>query len=183
MAWNESHKKTSRAKILAVAADLFTRRGFSGVGIDEIMQTAGLTRGAFYAHFESKVELFEEAMVNASKATAELLSQGNPFVENIIENYLSEMHLESAEVRCPLSSLVSDAAHQDERIKKTYTKIFKGLSAHIAKTTGESAPDTALLQAVLMVGGMAVARSLTDKVLAKQILEICRNHARDLTIA
>lgn len=53
MAWKESHKLESRQRILAAAAELFTRKGFNQVGIDEVMLAAGMTRGAFYAHFNS----------------------------------------------------------------------------------------------------------------------------------
>lgn len=177
MAWKESHKQSSREKILEAAADLFTRRGYSGVGIDEIMQAAGFTRGAFYAHFESKAQLFEEAMIASSKAAAKLLMQGENSIESVIANYLSEAHLTSAHVRCPLSSLVSDVGHEDERLKNTYTRLFKGMTNHLADSTDPAARDRALLQVVLMVGGMSIARSLNDAEWSKSILKLCKDTA------
>jgi TetR/AcrR family transcriptional repressor of nem operon len=68
MAWKESHKQESRERIVNAAAELFTRKGFNQVGIDEVMMQAGMTRGAFYAHFNSKIDLYEEAIITAGKA-------------------------------------------------------------------------------------------------------------------
>lgn len=40
MAWKESHKQHSRQRILSAAAELFTRKRFDQVGIDDVMQAA-----------------------------------------------------------------------------------------------------------------------------------------------
>ena len=52
----------TRAEILEHAARLFRLRGYAGTNIDDIMLAAGLTRGAFYAHFKSKDDLFAEVI-------------------------------------------------------------------------------------------------------------------------
>ena len=52
-------------KILKEAAKLFRERGFDGAGVAEIMTAAGLTHGAFYAHFPSKQALEAEAVERA----------------------------------------------------------------------------------------------------------------------
>ena len=48
----------TRAALIAAGRDLFTERGFAGAGREEIVERAGLTRGALYHHFASKEELF-----------------------------------------------------------------------------------------------------------------------------
>ena len=50
------------AEIFQHAGRLFRLRGYAGTSIDDIMLAAGLTRGAFYAHFESKEDLFAEVI-------------------------------------------------------------------------------------------------------------------------
>jgi AcrR family transcriptional regulator len=44
---------------MAAARPLFAKRGYAGVGTEEIVRAAGLTRGALYHHFGGKRELFE----------------------------------------------------------------------------------------------------------------------------
>ena len=48
---------TTREKLLDVAADLFYTQGFQSVGIDQIYGQVGITKTAFYKHFESKDDL------------------------------------------------------------------------------------------------------------------------------
>ena len=44
-------------RIVREASRLFRERGFENVSVGEVMKAAGLTHGAFYAHFGSKEEL------------------------------------------------------------------------------------------------------------------------------
>jgi AcrR family transcriptional regulator len=48
----------TRAALIAAGRTLFTEHGFAGAGREEIVERAGLTRGALYHHFASKEELF-----------------------------------------------------------------------------------------------------------------------------
>jgi AcrR family transcriptional regulator len=48
----------TRASLLRSASKLFCKRGLEGTSIDEITDAAGYTKGAFYANFKSKEELF-----------------------------------------------------------------------------------------------------------------------------
>lgn len=48
----------TRAALLAAGTKLFARRGYHATTIDEIARLAGFTRGAFYANFGDKGDLF-----------------------------------------------------------------------------------------------------------------------------
>jgi TetR/AcrR family transcriptional repressor of nem operon len=48
----------TRQHIIKKAAKLFARKGFYGTSISDLAQATGLTKGAFYHHFENKEALF-----------------------------------------------------------------------------------------------------------------------------
>jgi AcrR family transcriptional regulator len=50
--------EATRATIMRAARELFTERGYGGVGTEEIVRRAKLTRGALYHHFTDKKDLF-----------------------------------------------------------------------------------------------------------------------------
>jgi AcrR family transcriptional regulator len=50
--------EATKKKLLRAAERVFTRRGFEAASIEDIAAEAGYTRGAFYAHFETKEDLF-----------------------------------------------------------------------------------------------------------------------------
>jgi AcrR family transcriptional regulator len=51
-------KAETRRLLLEAAEEVFRRRGLSGSSVEEITETAGFTRGAFYSNFESKEQVF-----------------------------------------------------------------------------------------------------------------------------
>lgn len=69
--------EATRAKLVRAARELFAERGYAGVGTEEVVRRAGVTRGALYHHFEDKRALFravyeqtEEELVAAVAAAA-----------------------------------------------------------------------------------------------------------------
>ncbi|WP_078327334.1 TetR/AcrR family transcriptional regulator [Mycobacteroides salmoniphilum] len=51
-------REYTRARLMEAALDVFADRGFHGASIENICETAGFTRGAFYSNFAGKDELF-----------------------------------------------------------------------------------------------------------------------------
>ncbi|HVF74889.1 MAG TPA: helix-turn-helix domain-containing protein [Acidimicrobiales bacterium] len=66
---DKGHKRTqaersasTRAALLAAGRELFTERGFAGAAREEIVERAGVTRGALYHHFTNKEDLFRAVL-------------------------------------------------------------------------------------------------------------------------
>src|SRR3954454_1548005 len=54
----ESEAQATRDALIRGALELFTKRGYAGVGTEEIVARAKVTRGALYHHFTDKRDLF-----------------------------------------------------------------------------------------------------------------------------
>lgn len=73
----------TRAALLRSASRLFVERGLEGTSIEQIARDAGYTKGAFYANFASKEELFltmldEKFAVELERLEARLSGEGDP---------------------------------------------------------------------------------------------------------
>ena len=62
-----AHVRDTRQALLAAARDLFATRGFQATRTEEIVQRAGLTRGALYHHFRDKEDLFRAVYEEVSE--------------------------------------------------------------------------------------------------------------------
>jgi TetR/AcrR family transcriptional repressor of nem operon len=65
MRYEKGHKDATRKHILDVASRRFRKDGIAASGLARIMKDAGLTNGAFYAHFSSKAALAEEVLITS----------------------------------------------------------------------------------------------------------------------
>lgn len=68
----KAQSEVTAARVLGAARRLFTDHGYAGVGLEDVAARAGVTRGAVYHHFGSKLGLFEAvlAAVQGSVAAA-----------------------------------------------------------------------------------------------------------------
>lgn len=54
----QERSEETRARILEASIKLFSNRGYNAASVDDICAEAGVSKGAFYHHFESKQALF-----------------------------------------------------------------------------------------------------------------------------
>lgn len=67
----------TRQRIYKTAIDLFARKGYENVSVDEICRRLGMTKGAFYAHFRSKDQIILEEFMNMDRYYA-VVAEGLP---------------------------------------------------------------------------------------------------------
>ena len=101
---------------------MFVLNGFDQVSIDDVMKDAGLTRGAFYAHFKNKSALYEAAIDHARHETYKSVISSSTEPREQLNRYMSKEHVAGDELHCPLAFLVSDIQQRDDALKRAYTK-------------------------------------------------------------
>lgn len=181
----KGQKERSRTRILDVAAMLFSRFGYDATGIDTIMAEAGLTRGAFYAHFPSKAALLAEVIATRNTMTRRLRErpgddalQLHAQAKAILQDLLVPVGAERVDPESGFSSLAGDVARAPEAVRQAFagqidvfwTEIFRGR---------DNPPDavetaTALRLLSLAVGALALARATDNDELSHALLASAR---------
>src|SRR5579872_2155600 len=106
MRYSPEHKAKNHEKILSLAARSFREHGGDTSGIGTVMKKAGLTKGGFYRHFESKDDLFVKAVARAFDEMGEGMLEAarsapaGQALRAIVERYLSAGHANSPGVGC-----------------------------------------------------------------------------------
>ncbi|HEX3501354.1 MAG TPA: helix-turn-helix domain-containing protein, partial [Stellaceae bacterium] len=114
----------NRERIVAAASRLFREKGFDGVGLDAIMQRAGLTHGGFYRHFGSKDELAAEA-VSRGLAVAAARQDAYPSLADLVAGYLSPAHRDNCGGGCVVAALGPDIARQGPAVRRRLTAYIR----------------------------------------------------------
>lgn len=168
-------------KILDEAARQFRQRGFGGVGVAEIMKAAGLTHGAFYAHFPSKEALAVEALSRAfEKSDARLdasMAGAKDAKRAYLEQYLSTAHRDRTGDGCAYAALGPEAA-RDPAMRAPFTAQIKKAVAGMAKRfiwkPGAAKRQNAIHLLSASVGALILARAVDDPDLSEEILAAAR---------
>lgn len=181
MPYPKEHKPRSSLRILDSAYRLFAWNGFDAVTIDDIMADAGMTRGAFYAHFSSKSDLYRAALVHGSANSR--IAQCTPtrvskksWLKNLLKGYLHKGHIHGNNAPCPLAFLATDVAVREPEVRKAYTRSFKGMNKIIAeytRTYSTCSDHQILALTAMMIGGVAIARALDDNALIDDLMKSC----------
>ncbi|MHA5053896.1 TetR/AcrR family transcriptional regulator [Streptomyces sp. SD15] len=177
--YGKEHKSETRRRIIETAGRRFKQDGIDGSGVSTLMKDAGLTNGAFYAHFASKDDLVTVAIADQLKVQAESVvaraAPGRAGLEQIVRRYLSPQHRDSLGDGCPNAALLDEIGRCTDTTRQAYTDsvliLIEGLAARMAPEAPSSARVKALSLLGLMAGTLQLARALTDSQLAKELLE------------
>ena len=177
MPQSATRKARTRAEIFDHAARLFRLRGYGGTNIDDIMLAAGLTRGAFYAHFKSKDDLFAEVIRAGHGLLARTRAAGP---EAAIDAYLAKDDLAANALACTLAALPSDVARAPLPARLAYANALHGLIGELARNRPRKLDADATAAAILAVGAVSLARASGDTRLSDWLLRCARRAALPL---
>jgi TetR/AcrR family transcriptional repressor of nem operon len=176
--YGKDHKQATRQRIIETAGRRFKRDGIDGSGIATLMADAGLTNGAFYAHFTSKEDLVATAVVDQLREQRASFSAQIPDragVEQFVREYLSVAHRDNPQDGCPSAALLEEIGRCPDATKGAYTDgllaVIDDIAAHIAPHDPPSARVKTLSVFAMMVGTLQLSRALADPQLADEVLE------------
>ena len=179
-------KEESHERILSAAARAIRRSGYDGTGVADIMKEAGLTHGAFYAHFESREAMLAEAANRACAESAAVAADvvasapSEQALVSLLRTYLSREHLEQVEMGCPLVALGSETPRQAPEVRRATTRHIKEMIDRVARQSPDwgqpGAHDRALVTVATMVGTLLLARAVDEPALSDGLREAALKH-------
>jgi TetR/AcrR family transcriptional repressor of nem operon len=182
MRYPSDHKAGSRQKIIQAAAAQFRQGGIDSVGVVPLMKAAGLTHGAFYAHFKSKDALVEAVLEEGLEENFEQMTEvaRTGGLAALVDLYLSPLHRDNPQAGCPAATLAAELARHATGSRKAFTcsldrtlRLIEGLLPRPDRDTAQAIFST-------MVGSLVLARSVNDRKLSENFLASGRAAALSL---
>jgi TetR/AcrR family transcriptional repressor of nem operon len=155
-------------RIVKEASRLFRERGFENVSVGEVMKAAGLTHGAFYAHFRSKEELQAAAVAYGQRVSLGRL-QRTKKRGMFDDRYLSPWHRDNPGDGCTMAALGPEVARSVPELKAVFEQ---GLEDMLSARGGDR--KEAIFRAAAMIGGVVLARAVEDPRFSDEILTSVR---------
>jgi TetR/AcrR family transcriptional regulator, transcriptional repressor for nem operon len=159
-------------RIVKEASRLFRERGFEDVTVGEVMKAAGLTHGAFYAHFGSKQELEEAAVTYGQELSASRAKSHGPTKKGrqaYADRYLTSRHRDNPGDGCTMAALGQEIARSTPEVKAAFEQ---GLEEILA--AGGAERKEAIFQTAALLGGVVLARAVKSEQLSDEILKAVR---------
>jgi TetR/AcrR family transcriptional regulator, transcriptional repressor for nem operon len=146
----------SRTALVEHGTQLMLRSGYAGTGLVELLQAAGVPKGSFYNHFDSKeafcVEVVGRYYAEHDELLASLLTQTDRSPLERLHSYFEEMLQRasdtSPEVRgCLLGLLALEMSGSSEPLRESVSDAFRRWQDRLAELlrqaqdAGELAPE------------------------------------------
>ena len=153
-------------RIVREASRLLRERGFENVSVAEVMKAAGLTHGAFYAHFGSKEELQAAAVAYGQKVSLGRLQRSNKKTkETFDDRYLSSWHRDNPGDGCTMAALGPEVARSAPELKAAFEQGLEDILSARDEDRNE-----AIFQTAAKIGAIVLARAVQDTGFSDEIL-------------
>jgi TetR/AcrR family transcriptional repressor of nem operon len=185
MRYSAEHKARNHENILSVAARSFREHGGDTSGIGTLMRKVGLTKGGFYRHFQSKDDLFVQAVARAFDEmgkgmleVAEAAPEGQA-LPAVIERYLSPWHASAPGMGCVFAALGPELARKPLPVRKKIEALQEAyrerLLPFVPGQTREEKLAKLRLLLPSMAGVLTTARLTSSPQKREQMLKEARN--------
>ena len=179
MRYSEDHKAKTHQRIIAEASERFRRDGVGATGLQPLMKALGLTHGGFYAHFESKDDLVQQALDAAVEqlipSVEKNFAEAQP-LQTFIRHYLSTSHRDNPGKGCPMPTLCSELGQRGQPSATTDMMVEERLARISEHLSGPNVDEQSIALLSTLVGAMVLSRSVTDPELSKRLLQGARQH-------
>jgi TetR/AcrR family transcriptional repressor of nem operon len=172
----------TRQRILQVAAELFYRRGYHSVGINDVLEAAEAPKGSFYHYFEGKEEVAREAITYFGERVLGRVSDlllspkiksGPDRLRDFVEAVARQVEDGETVASCPLGSLGMQLAPSlphlaelaDEYLSQLLSKLQEFFEAAEAggELRGGATPDWLAREFLYLYEGSLVISTVQGK--------------------
>ena len=180
---SKAQAEANRERVVEVAGRLLRENGLDGIGVDGLMQGAGLTHGGFYKSFGSKEALIAEACdqvmaKNAAHFDTLTASAGRKGLATLVDFYFSAEHRDDPGSGCAFAALGADAGRHGGTVRSVFTKGLRSMVDQIARVVprrgAERRREAALVTVAGLVGALVLARAVDDPELSRDLLAATR---------
>jgi len=189
-----TRSNSSRERILACAEEIILRKGYSSTSIEEIIDSAAITKGGFFYHFDSKTdlaealierylvadtEIFTELLTRADELSDDPLQQALIFLKLVAEKMVC---MEETHPGCLVASFTYESQHFRQSMRdrmcdgllnwrRMVRERLDTISEHYEMSDEVSIDAVADMFSSIIEGGIILARNFNNnELLAQQIL-------------
>jgi TetR/AcrR family transcriptional repressor of nem operon len=180
------NKEETRERMRIAASRSFRAHGFAGIGVDGIAKEAGVTSGAFYAHFGSKDGAFTAALEVGLDEVIAAIPQlqkrtGSNWLQALTDYYLGPDHRKDLAAGCAMTTLSPEVVRAGPETHATYeakmTTIVALIAEGLESGTEEERHARAWAMIGTLIGGLTLARAVGSEDVAEQIATAARDAA------
>ncbi len=192
---NRSERGTAKARLLEAAVDVIRAQGYNATTIDDLCRSAGVTKGAFFHHFESKEALAVAAAGHWSDTTGQLFANADYHrhddptarVLGYVDFRRSLIGKDPATFSCLVGTMTQEAFATNHHIRDACAASILGhaerleadieaaLSAN-ARADGVSAASLAVHTQVVLQGAFVVSKATDDPAVAIDSIDHLRRY-------
>ena len=191
----------TRDHILKTAEDIILQRGYSGTSIEDIIGTAGITKGGFFYHFDGKNDLARKLMLRYLEQDElffrKLIDRARTLTEDPLQQLLvflkllaeAMVDLPGTHPGCLVASFTYESQQFDDEVRelnargvlswrRIFTEQLEKIAAKYPMKIDRPLAELADMLTSVIEGSIVVSKVLDDKdILPNQLLQY-RNYIR-----